>query len=280
MVEQGLVRCIYRRADKLSGRGDKSRSTMFQAERETLDAEAQICAVRRFSLLYFRLKSMRRYLNSWKEIAAYVGRGVRTLQRYESQYGFPVRRVAETPRAGVFAFSDEIDEWFRQTRRSGLDLLSAEGTPLPPSGASSSALTDSSSTKEDSDPSIFVIEDDVTRVDEIRSILSQMGESRVRVFLDSSTAAAALNEVIEGNSPAPKLLVLDYELRNGNGFDILVQYRSCTLKHLCPLIVWTVLDNVTTRQMSIWMGAAAFVPKQLGSGALRHALLPLLAQPA
>ncbi len=30
-------------------------------------------------------------LNSWKEIACYLGRGVRTVQRYERDLGLPVR---------------------------------------------------------------------------------------------------------------------------------------------------------------------------------------------
>ena len=52
-----------------------------------------------------------RVLHSWKEIASYMGRGVRTIQRYESKLGFPIRRPAGTPRSAVLAFSAEIDMW-------------------------------------------------------------------------------------------------------------------------------------------------------------------------
>lgn len=52
-----------------------------------------------------------RVLHSWKEIATYMGRGVRTIQRYESKLGFPIRRPAGTPRSAVLAFSAEIDLW-------------------------------------------------------------------------------------------------------------------------------------------------------------------------
>jgi hypothetical protein len=31
-------------------------------------------------------------LNGWKEIAAYLGRSVRTVQRWEKDFGLPVRR--------------------------------------------------------------------------------------------------------------------------------------------------------------------------------------------
>jgi len=53
----------------------------------------------------------RRVLHSWKEISTYTGRGVRTIQRYEVQFGFPVHRPAGSPRSAVLAFSDEIDQW-------------------------------------------------------------------------------------------------------------------------------------------------------------------------
>ena len=56
----------------------------------------------------------RTILNSWKEIATYVGRGVRTVQRYELQLGFPVRRPAGMFRGSVMAFSDEIDAWLNR----------------------------------------------------------------------------------------------------------------------------------------------------------------------
>src|SRR5258708_9268442 len=53
----------------------------------------------------------RRVLHSWKEISSYTGRGVRTIQRYEVQFGFPVHRPAASPRSAVLAFTDEIDQW-------------------------------------------------------------------------------------------------------------------------------------------------------------------------
>jgi hypothetical protein len=52
-------------------------------------------------------------LNSWKEIARYMDRGVRTVQRWEND-GLPIRRVGAGKRAPVFAFTVEIDKWLRQ----------------------------------------------------------------------------------------------------------------------------------------------------------------------
>ncbi|PYX39511.1 MAG: hypothetical protein DMG81_09165 [Acidobacteria bacterium] len=52
-----------------------------------------------------------RFLSSWKEIANYMGKGVRTVQRYEAQFGLPVRRPAGKSRAAVIATRAEIDAW-------------------------------------------------------------------------------------------------------------------------------------------------------------------------
>lgn len=52
-------------------------------------------------------------LNSWKEIASHVGRGVRTVQRWERDLGMPVRRPRAKSRSAVVAMADEIDAWLR-----------------------------------------------------------------------------------------------------------------------------------------------------------------------
>src|SRR5581483_2057398 len=54
-------------------------------------------------------------LHSWKEIASYTGRGVRTLQRYEACLGFPIHRPLGKPRSSVLAFKHEIDQWLEKT---------------------------------------------------------------------------------------------------------------------------------------------------------------------
>ena len=50
-------------------------------------------------------------LNSWKDIAHYVGLGVRTVQRYEEEIGFPIRRTHGNSRSSVFAMRAEVDAW-------------------------------------------------------------------------------------------------------------------------------------------------------------------------
>ena len=54
-------------------------------------------------------------LNSWKEIAAYMGRGVRTVQRWERELGLPVRRPRGKDRSAVMALQPEVDDWLRNS---------------------------------------------------------------------------------------------------------------------------------------------------------------------
>src|SRR5689334_4837347 len=49
-------------------------------------------------------------LNSWKEIAKYMDRGVRTVQRWEGTLRLPIHRIG-LQRGVVFAYSAEIDAW-------------------------------------------------------------------------------------------------------------------------------------------------------------------------
>ncbi len=63
-------------------------------------------------------------LESWKEIAAYIHRDIRTSQRWEKELGLPVHRLTNHANSRVFAYKDEIDRWLESETRRG--LLAAE----------------------------------------------------------------------------------------------------------------------------------------------------------
>ena len=52
-------------------------------------------------------------LSSWKEIALYVGRSVRTVQRWEREIGLPVHRPNAKSEGVVVALPAELDAWVR-----------------------------------------------------------------------------------------------------------------------------------------------------------------------
>jgi hypothetical protein len=54
-------------------------------------------------------------LNSWKEIANYLGRGVRTVQRWERDLGLPIHRPKGKDRSAVLAFPEELNQWLQKT---------------------------------------------------------------------------------------------------------------------------------------------------------------------
>lgn len=60
-------------------------------------------------------------LNGWKEIANHLGRGVRTVQRWES-LGLPIRRPNSRLRSAVICNSEDLDSWVAKC---------ASGRPLP-----------------------------------------------------------------------------------------------------------------------------------------------------
>jgi TolB-like protein/Tfp pilus assembly protein PilF len=81
-----------------------------------------------------------RRLDSWKEIATYLGRDVTTVQRWERQEGMPVHRHLHHKRGSVYALGSELDAWrrgrklrFEDEQESALEAAGAGGrqTTLP-----------------------------------------------------------------------------------------------------------------------------------------------------
>lgn len=66
-------------------------------------------------------------LNSWKEVATYLGRGVRTVQRWEQELGLPVRRPRGKSRSAVIAFPSELDQWLHRAPNELMQQKHAEG---------------------------------------------------------------------------------------------------------------------------------------------------------
>lgn len=69
-------------------------------------------------------------LTSWKEIAQYLGKGVRTVQRWEQTCGLPIRRPDGKVKGIVLAVPHEIDAWLQsrctpkgRNSESELDML-------------------------------------------------------------------------------------------------------------------------------------------------------------
>ena len=69
-------------------------------------------------------------LDSWKEIAAYLGRETRTVQGWEKNESLPIHRHQHARQGSVYAFKSELDAW-REARKQIPDEP-APATPATP----------------------------------------------------------------------------------------------------------------------------------------------------
>jgi len=75
-------------------------------------------------------------LDSWKAIAAHLGRTVRTIQRWERSAGLPIRRLQHAEGASVYALLPELDRWWSERSK----LAEFEPRDVPPVAAEVGSL--------------------------------------------------------------------------------------------------------------------------------------------
>jgi TolB-like protein/tetratricopeptide (TPR) repeat protein len=70
-------------------------------------------------------------LESWGEIASYLRRDIRTVQRWEKEQGLPVRRLKIGKLGQVYAYRSELDKWIleRQPRADAEEPSGAKDAP-------------------------------------------------------------------------------------------------------------------------------------------------------
>ncbi len=84
-------------------------------------------------------------LDSWKEIASYLKRGVRSVQRWEAEEGMPVRRHVHSKGGTVYALKSELDAWWRERgailadRNGAHEVEPSAAEPAPSEAAPESA---------------------------------------------------------------------------------------------------------------------------------------------
>jgi hypothetical protein len=78
-------------------------------------------------------QSKERKLESWGEIAAYLRREIRTVQRWEKTLGLPIRRLQVGKQSSVYAFPSELDKWYLEREpQVKEEERSDEHTPTAP----------------------------------------------------------------------------------------------------------------------------------------------------
>ena len=71
-------------------------------------------------------------LESWKQIAAYLGKSERTVRRWQQVEGLPVHRHQHQQRGSVWAFRGELDQWLAQRRLSPEPMSDVPNKPAVP----------------------------------------------------------------------------------------------------------------------------------------------------
>src|ERR1700741_1234096 len=83
-------------------------------------------------------------LESWGEIANYLRRDIRTVQRWERNLGLPIHRLAVGKQSSVFAYPSELDKWFKEQEREKRlekdELEAAAARNSPPVSVSSESV--------------------------------------------------------------------------------------------------------------------------------------------
>jgi len=76
------------------------------------------------------LDAHRRRLESWKEIAAHLGRDVTTVRRWEKREALPIHRLHHSKLGSVYAYTTELDAW-RNERASGALPCTPDSDSVP-----------------------------------------------------------------------------------------------------------------------------------------------------
>ena len=134
-------------------------------------------------------------LQGWKEIADYLGRGVRTIQRWE-QFGLPIHRPAGRDRSAVFALPSELDKWM--------------------ANAPAAAMAD---TNGDFRHRVLVVDDEPAIRQTAKPVLEAQGYE-VRVAEDGFDALNHLNRGV------PDIIISDLRMPNMSGFELLSVVRK------------------------------------------------------
>ncbi|HSN88884.1 MAG TPA: hypothetical protein VL025_19120 [Thermoanaerobaculia bacterium] len=73
-----------------------------------------------------------RRLDSWKEIAAYFDRRVRTVQRWEKSEELPVHRLHHETGSSVYAYTSELEAWVHRRSAPPAPEETEDPAPAPP----------------------------------------------------------------------------------------------------------------------------------------------------
>ena len=145
-------------------------------------------------------------LNSWKEIATHLGCSVRTVQRWEQEFGLPVHRRKRARGETVLAFKSELDAW---ERRVASQIAAQRAQPQNGEAAAGSEQQDPRAAEggEEHSPASESESSRTAANSEVRPRASELEDSRVGPGRgddgDSSRGGVLIDVSAEDDRPAP-----------------------------------------------------------------------------
>lgn len=127
-------------------------------------------------------------LTSWKDIARYMGKGVRTVQRWEQDFGLPVRRPLRSNKKAVLARPHDLDAWVamgcgsRQSVPLGIELGDGDASAAASAGRRQH-LTRLTALSAQIETSRLLRQSNKVLVDEVQMALTQLRNQLITLSL-------------------------------------------------------------------------------------------------
>ena len=198
-------------------------------------------------------------LSSWKEIAGYLKRGVRTVQRWERDLRLPVRRPRGKGRSAVLAIRSEVDAWLDCCPQNALEK--EEPTPKPASAHAAEEFNRLEKTSSKPRPITVLLVDDEPVVLRVRHLLL---ETLGYTALTASSGEEGLDIFRDGGVD---IVILDYWMPGMEGEQMAREIRK--LNRTIPIILSTACMDLPNGILKL---VNKYVPKGLSPEHLIHAL--------
>lgn len=193
-------------------------------------------------------------LSSWKEIAAYLGRSVRTVQRMEVELGLPIRRPKGHARSSVMAIPHELDEWLKSftPQRTGAFRANSSSQIYAAGQAIRVLVVD------DKEVNLYVVSTNLRS----RGYVVDMAQSS----RDALKMASLANVVL-----------LDVNLPEIHGFEVLRRLRSnLTTSHIPVICTSATYGAEGAAPLALQLGAKRFLPHPIQPDTLDSAIRDVL----
>lgn len=125
-------------------------------------------------------------------------------------------------------------------------------------------------------PYVLVLEDIDSDAHEVESALKEIGDFELQRFDAASRAIEFLSDALKNASELPASMVVDLNLPQSSGYELLRFYHATPQLHSVPCAVWTVMDHEIDKKLTTWMGSRKLISKNSGPATLRKSLASLL----